>query len=337
MKFHHIACGGTFDHFHEGHKAFLDAGFLLGEHLTVGVTNDEMVAKKPYSQSIQSYSTRRNSVIAYARLKNKQVTIVKLNTIFGPLLSSDHFEAILVTKETEKNAQCINKRREELGIKPPTVVSTPYIFAQDGVRISSERIRQGVINREGKAYAGVFVGKQTLILPDTLKRQLRIPLGRVFPSVFNKKTTLCGGLVDNHSIRGCNNIVAIGDIVCYVLKHSGVTPTLSLIDGKTQRKALNDDILCHILEKDRCNALNRKGTIEKKTVEALMKLLNMGHNKAPRQMFIEGEEDLLTLPAILFAPLGYCVWYGMRDRGCVCVKVTEKKKEKVYNILSQFE
>jgi len=41
---------------------------------------------------------------------------------------------------------------------------------------------------------------------------------------------------------------------------------------------------------------------------------------------IKGEEDLLTLPAVLFAPLDSVVCYGQPGKGMVLVKVTEEKK-----------
>jgi len=51
---------------------------------------------------------------------------------------------------------------------------------------------------------------------------------------------------------------------------------------------------------------------------------------------IKGEEDLLTLPAILLAPLGAIVIYGQKDVGAVVVEVTEEIKQKISNIINQF-
>jgi len=51
---------------------------------------------------------------------------------------------------------------------------------------------------------------------------------------------------------------------------------------------------------------------------------------------IDGEEDLLTLPAILLAPLSSLVLYGQWDRGAVMVEVTEEMKNQVKKLLERF-
>ena len=55
------------------------------------------------------------------------------------------------------------------------------------------------------------------------------------------------------------------------------------------------------------------------------------------QIKIQGEEDLLALPAILLAPLGSVVIYGQKDLGVVVVEVTEEKKEEVKKIINLFQ
>ena len=52
---------------------------------------------------------------------------------------------------------------------------------------------------------------------------------------------------------------------------------------------------------------------------------------------IDGEEDLLALPAILLAPLKSMVLYGQMDLGVVLVEVTEEMKEKVAGLVKKFE
>ena len=48
---------------------------------------------------------------------------------------------------------------------------------------------------------------------------------------------------------------------------------------------------------------------------------------------VDGEEDLLALPSILFAPINTHVLYGQPNAGLVIVSVTESLKVKVYDIL----
>ena len=51
------------------------------------------------------------------------------------------------------------------------------------------------------------------------------------------------------------------------------------------------------------------------------------------RVLVEGEEDLLTLAAVLCAPLGSLVVYGQPREGIVVIKVTELMKETVRGLV----
>jgi uncharacterized protein (UPF0218 family) len=55
------------------------------------------------------------------------------------------------------------------------------------------------------------------------------------------------------------------------------------------------------------------------------------------KIYVRGEEDLLTLPAILYAPEGSSVVYGQPDKGVVEVKIDAKTKNKVKKIIEDME
>jgi uncharacterized protein (UPF0218 family) len=55
-----------------------------------------------------------------------------------------------------------------------------------------------------------------------------------------------------------------------------------------------------------------------------------------QSLVIQGEEDLLTLPAILLAPLNSFVFYGQYKTGMICVTVTEEKKNEIVGIIKKF-
>jgi len=339
MKFKQVVCGGTFDHFHRGHRQFLDFVLSHGEKVTIGVTDEEMIKNKEYANEIESYRVRRKNVAIYISSKDKKIKIQKIHSLFGPTLSEKKFDAIVVTDETKKGADLINRKRIELGMEPLKVIIAPYAYAEDGERISSKRIREGGIDREGNVYYRLLISRDKLVMPESLRLALRLPLGCVISSFSSlplaKMEEIKGSA--KQSIQGKSRFhIAIGDMVTYHLKKIGIIPSISVIDGKSQRKALKSDILQEITEKDSQYALNEKGAIGRGAIEKLSNLLILGHTKAPQQLFIQGEEDLLTLPAILLSPLGANVWYGQRRKGAICVKVTEKKKQKVYNLLKRF-
>lgn len=337
MEFNHVVCGGTFDHLHIGHKKLLKTCFEGGEKVTIGITSGAMVRHKAYECAIQSYEVRKRYVRAFAAQNKKKVKIVKLHDIFGPTVKKNTFDALFITKDTEKGAKMIQKKRKEIDLKPLFIKTISFVHDENGEKISSERVRQGMITSEGKSYSSFLTGKEVFILPKSLRRVLRRPLGRIFSSFLQLPAKYTIVTPETYEFGGCSMHISIGDVVTGELQKSGIVPMISIIDGKTQRKALNEIELKNIKQKDCHYALNEKGIIQINAIRTLISLFDIGQHKATKQLFIEGEEDLLALPAILLAPLGSYVWYGQLGKGAVCVHVTEKKKEKVYNLLSRFE
>lgn len=332
MKFHHVVCGGTFDHFHLGHKKLLETCLSIGERVTVGITNGAFSRHKAYSFSLQSYIVRAKNVSQF----NPTLSLYKLQDIYGPTLTDTTIDAICVTKDTLFGAKMINKKRKELGMRPLSVITVPFVYDENNKILSSENIRKGIVNREGKRYDRLLFSKDKHILPESLRGVLRKPLGRIISSFSLLSPQQMKRMKDIAMKQGRFYHCAVGDIVTLELKKRGIMPFISIIDGKTKRKALNTKIMETILDKDRSNALNEKGTIQKDACLEIQKLFEMGHKSAIKQVYIQGEEDLLTLVAVLLAPLGAHVWYGQQGVGAVDVRVTEKKKETVYNLIQRF-
>ena len=333
MKFHHVVCGGTFDHLHFGHKKLLETCLSLGERVTVGITNGALSRHKAYNFSLQSYAIRAKNVAQF----NTSLTLYKLRDIYGPTLTDATIDAICVTKDTYSGAKSINKKRKQLGIAALPIITVPFVLDEMGDKISSEHIRQGVADRYGNRYDAYLFSKEVHTLPESLKARLRKPLGRVVPAISalsEKKLRLLRAKIAH---QGYFYLCAVGDMVTMELKKQDIGPFISLIDGFTQRKALTQSVIETIFDKDYYNAPNEKGTIQKSACIALQKLFAAGQNKAIKQLLISGEEDLLTLAAVLFAPLGASVWHGQKGVGAVEIEITEKIKETVYNLVRQFK
>lgn len=125
-------------------------------------------------------------------------------------------------------------------------------------------------------------------------------------------------------------IVAVGDVVTQNLETRGITPILSILDGKTKRAALAGAD-AHRRDADLVIA-NPKGFITKELWDAIRDC-----DFQNRKIFIDGEEDLATLPAILYAPMGSIVVYGQPDEGIVVVHVTDEKKNEIKSIIERME
>ena len=328
-------CGGTFDHLHLGHKKLLEECILSGEKVTVGVATRALSGHKAYIYSLESYSKRVENVAQY----NSSLNICKLHDIFGPTLTDRTIDAIFVTKDTLLGAKTINERRLQIGMKPLSIIVVPFVYDDNNEKISSERIRQGVISREGLHYYKYLLSREKFILPESLKEVLRKPLGRIIQSISTLSEKIVKEMKDTLVKQGSFYCCAVGDMVTYELKNRGILLHISVIDHMTQRKALNSNFLQSIIEKGCSVAKNEKGTIQKEAVIALHFLFTeneAGHKRATKQLLIQGEEDLLTLVAVLLAPLNSHIWYGQQKIGAIDVKVTEKIKQRVYNLMKKF-
>ena len=61
-KFKTAVVGGTFDHFHKGHKSFLNYGLSVSQKLIIGITSDEYVKnlKAQISNIKNTYQSSRH-------------------------------------------------------------------------------------------------------------------------------------------------------------------------------------------------------------------------------------------------------------------------------------
>ena len=114
------ALGGSFDHMHLGHNIFLTKACLVTEQkLRIGITSDDMISKKSNKLLLSSYDIRKKKVINFLEtmLFKKDIEIYEINSTEGG--SADKYiEALILTKETLKGGEIVNKHREKNGLKP---------------------------------------------------------------------------------------------------------------------------------------------------------------------------------------------------------------------------
>ncbi len=150
-KYNKVSLGGTFDIIHRGHLELLKESFKVGHFVVIGVTSDEFVRsilkkkiKNEYSSRVQNLNKTIEKEI---RSNNYQIT--KLDDRFGPLMTSNNIDCLVVSSETEEKGKAINPIRTKLGLPLVDIVSVKLMLAEDGLPISSSRIRSNEIDVNG--------------------------------------------------------------------------------------------------------------------------------------------------------------------------------------------
>ena len=144
-----VAVGGTFDPLHDGHKSLLMKAVELGRdgELLIGLTSDEMAKNKIHE--VDDYRSRYNEVMKFIHDQGVIPRIVKLDDPYGPTIIED-FDYLVVSPETHPIGLKINRIRSEKNMMPLKIVLVDYVLAEDGLPISSTRIRNGEIDNHGK-------------------------------------------------------------------------------------------------------------------------------------------------------------------------------------------
>ncbi|MGI0082413.1 MAG: phosphopantetheine adenylyltransferase [Nitrosopumilaceae archaeon] len=149
-QFKLVALGGTFDIIHKGHVALLQKGFSISSKVIIGLTSEELAAKKG-KKLLHTYSQRLEALQSMLRknFPNSNYEISKLDNDFGPAILEGAVEALVVSEETIEKGKILNDLRSKKHLAPVQVVSVPLVFAQDGKRISTTRIKNDEIDPDG--------------------------------------------------------------------------------------------------------------------------------------------------------------------------------------------
>ena len=123
-------------------------------------------------------------------------------------------------------------------------------------------------------------------------------------------------------------IISVGDIVSQNLHKQNIHPQLSIIDNislRTQKIPLETGVQKTVFVD------NPQGTITQESISAVKESLE---SKEHIHIVVKGEEDLLTLITVLYAPENAFVVYGQPHSGIVVVKVSSERRTRAQEFLN---
>jgi uncharacterized protein (UPF0218 family) len=156
-----------------------------------------------------------------------------------------------------------------------------------------------------------------LLLTRELRALLKIPLGELLTGTGDENMKALKRIVTE---RNPPRVICIGDSVCRNAISAGETSWIKIVDGKEMRRetGLQDFHGKRVFLVD-----NPPGTISRMAWEAVTEAIK--HKGS--LLIVNGEEDLLTLPAVLEAPNNSIVIYGQPPQaGMAVVKINRDKK-----------
>ena len=158
-------------------------------------------------------------------------------------------------------------------------------------------------------------------LPDSLRDQLKIPLGVLLPIGQDNKTNIQKYLSDN------SYIITVGDRTTEKMIDFDLIPSLQIIDGLEKR--IKRDII-KLGSAFELKIDNPAAEITLESIEIIKKAFSLN---PPIRLTVNGEEDLLVLPACIYAPENSVILYGQPNKGLVLVQITTEIRNKAQALL----
>lgn len=136
-------------------------------------------------------------------------------------------------------------------------------------------------------------------------------------------------------------VITVGDVCTEKLIASGIIPNIAITDERTTRHSRTPITVPDAVE---LRATNPPGMITREAWMVIQEAITrLAENITPIHLRITGEEDLLTIPAVLEAPTKAFVIYGQPDlegrtkRGLVYIEVSDEIKRRAKGFIALME
>ena len=162
-------------------------------------------------------------------------------------------------------------------------------------------------------------------LPNSLRDQFKNPLGVLLPEDIADKKHILEYLSDD------SYIITVGDRTTEKMIDFGLIPSLQIIDGVEKREKRE---LPKLENATKLTVDNPAAEITAQSIDVIKQAFTL---QSPVRIVVNGEEDLLVIPACVYAPENSIVLYGQPNKGLVIVKVTPEIRNKTQGLLDLME
>jgi len=167
-----------------------------------------------------------------------------------------------------------------------------------------------------------------LVLTPELRRKLKEPLGILIEGSFEETSREISRIVCR---KKPVKLIAVGDQVSKNMLEHGIPLDVSIIDQRIMRNVTSP---VNFKAENVFRTRNPAGTITDESWKTIKRAINCSGKS---KVIVDGEEDLLTLVAVLSAPDGSIVIYGQPKRGVVIIEVNERIKQRFQEIIKEMK
>ena len=168
----------------------------------------------------------------------------------------------------------------------------------------------------------------------TLTENLRKEYKKLFGTLIREPTKASL----KEAIRDRNPIVCVGDMVTYTLLKFGIRMDVAVVDYKTCRGDFAYAEMIRSMTSNNKKILNHPATISDEAYKTIKMAMEGSFPKDPTLLIeVEGEEDLLLMPAVVHAPGNAVLFYGQPNVGMVAVYPDKELRNTMIDFLEIME
>ena len=162
-------------------------------------------------------------------------------------------------------------------------------------------------------------------LPENLRDLLKRPLGMLLADRDATRENI------THEIPKGAFLITVGDATTEKMIKFGFDPPLQIVDSleKRHKRDVPEGNVVSLFE-----CANPPAEITDESISTIKRALA---SSPPARIVVSGEEDLLVLPAAVYAPENSVILYGQPNEGLVIVRVDDKTREQARKIMEQMK